>query len=371
MAKKKKSFWERYAHRKLTKELTNTGDDRLYTLSEEELAALRKIRISTYFKAGTAGLLGIAFLYLPYHLFGEALFPKRAIWIPFLDEFVALEIEFLAYSLLLVFIEIWYLTLVNIHSVDAISRACGAPKMEQKQFERHVEDLVNIGLERKQKELNKLGINPFAGLSKWSLFLYQTLIRLKATLTGFLWKIVVARILGRYAFRMLVDLLGGPIYAIWNMLGARKVMNEALVRVMAPPLILNLAQDLKTQFGDREDFKKVIFPTLQTIATSKRAYHYNHFLLAQSLVETFELSETPKYEANFVKRIHALPEDIRLAVSKMVVFGIIIDGKLSILEKRTIQKMQKEGVLNCSIEQVKEWSNNYFEGRGLDDFFVH
>lgn len=371
MTKKKKSFWERYAHKRLTTALAQYGDDKLFKLSNEERAALKKIRSSTYFKAGMAGLLGIALLYLPYHLFGETLFPKRSMWIPFLNQNIEVEIEFLVYSLVLVFLEIWYLTLVNIHAVDAISRACGAPQMEQKEFERHVDDLVNIGLERKQKELNKLGINPFAGLSKWSLFLYQTLVRLKATLTGFLWKILVARVLGRYAFRMLVDLLGGPIYAIWNMLGARKVMNEALVRVMAPPLIANLVHELKEQFGDRDEFKQIIFPTLQTIATSKRAYHYNHFLLAQSLVETFDLSTCPEYDPHFIQRIPELPADLRMTVAKVIIFGIIIDGKLSLLEKRTLRKMKTQGVISCSVDQVKKWSKDYFEGRGLDDFIVH
>ena len=124
---KKKSFWEKYALKQLSIQDQSLNEDELYILSEDELRALKKIRINTYIKAGLAGALGIFLLYIPFNLFGESLFPKRTFCIPWVEMDVELEIEFLVYSLVLVLIEIYYLTYVNIKAVSSIAKACGCP----------------------------------------------------------------------------------------------------------------------------------------------------------------------------------------------------------------------------------------------------
>lgn len=368
--KKKRSFWERYAYRQLSKNVRTQEADDLFILSAEEKEALRTIRNSTYFKAGLAGVLGIVLLYVPYHLFGDNLFPKHAVWIPFYKDYIELEIEFLIYSVVLVFLEIWYLTFVNIQSVNAIAKACGNLDPAHSEFEENIDSLINVGLEKKRKELEKVGINPYEGLSKWGVLAFQVVVKLKAAISGFIWKILVSKILGRYALRMVVDVLGAPIYAIWNIYACRKVMNEARVQVMAPPLINNFALQLEAEFKDNEEFKSVIYPTLQAISVSKRAFHYNHFLLATALLTRFniEINPDPDYDPDFLKKVDDLSPEIQKAVSKLIVFGIIIDGGLSLIEKRSLVRLKKEKVLPYTLNQVKQWSNEYFEGKGIDAF---
>jgi len=63
----------------------------LFLLSEEELLGLKKIRNSTYLKAGLAGVLGVALLFIPYHVFGEILFPVSRIWIPIYAAYLELR----------------------------------------------------------------------------------------------------------------------------------------------------------------------------------------------------------------------------------------------------------------------------------------
>jgi hypothetical protein len=369
MKKKKRSFWERYAYKQLSKNVRTQQDDNLSILSDQEKEALRKIRISTYLKAGLAGALGIVLLYVPYHIFGETLFPKRDIWIPIYEDYMSLEIEFLIYSIVLVFIEIWYLTLINIQAVDRIAKACGCLNPNDSNFEEKVDSLIKVGLEKKHKELVKVGINPYEGLSKWGVVAFQIVVKMKAAISGFIWKIFVSKILGRYAFRMIVDVLGAPIYAAWNIYASRKVMNEARVRVMAPPLINNFSLQLESEFKGNEEFQSIIYPTLQAISVSKRSFHYNHFLLATSLLTRFdiEVQTDPDYDRDFLKKVDELSPEIQKAVSKLIVFGILIDGGLSQIEKRSLIRLKKEGVLPYSLDEVKVWSNNYFEGKGMND----
>lgn len=364
---KKRSFWEKYAHKKIEVNDSFTGNE-LHILSEEELAQLKTIRSTTYLKAGIAGALGIILLYVPYHIFGETLFPSRTITLPYFNIDVQVEIEFLIFTLVLVFIEIWYLTYININAVSAIANACGFPRKEDQLLEGNIRALVNVGIEKKQKDLDTLGINPYAGLSKVGVWLFYVLVKLKAAISSVLWKILVSKILGRFAFRALVDLFGAPLYAVWNIYAARKVMNEARVRVMAPSLIDQFTKSLQSDFLNESDFKKTIYNGLHLISTSKRSYHNNHFLLASSLIKAFDIDVEADYTEKkvFLKELSLLSEKKQEAISRLIVFGIIIDGNLNFIEKRAIAKLQKEGVIPFSMEEIKKWSNDYFEGKGLE-----
>ncbi len=370
---KRRSYWERYALNQLSLEHQSISDEELYILDASELKALKRIRNRTYLRAGLAGALGVILLYTPYHLFGEALFPKRMFTIPFLEKNIELEVEFLIYSVILVLIEITYMSFLNIKAVTDIANACGCPNQNDPNKEENMNSLINVGLDKKQKQLEQLGINPYEGLSKWGVYAFQTLIRLKAAISGFLWKLFVSKILGRYAFRMLVDLLGAPLYAGWNIYSSRKIMNEARVRVMAPPLIYKYAKLLHDEFKDNDQFKKHLYDGLHAISTTKRSFHYNHFLLASSLLNKFEieLEGDPPVDNDFLQKIDEFEDDLQKAFSKLILFGIMIDGGITWVEKRSIRRLRTEGVLKVSDEQIYKWSNDFFEGKGMDSFFAY
>jgi hypothetical protein len=369
---KKKSYFERYAYDQLTRNKEGQAGEELFLLSDKEIAALRKIRIATYLKAIIAGSLGVVLLYVPYHLWGDILFPTTNVSVFFLQDPLPLEIEFLIYSVVLVIAEIWYLTIVNIKAVSSIAAACGCPSTSDPNFEDNVGALIAVGLEKKQKELASIGINPYEGLSKWSVILYQIVLKLKAALSGFLLKLLVTKVLGRYALRMIVDLAGIPVYAFWNAWGVRTIMNETRVRVMAPPLINKFTQKLYEDFKDNEQFRSTIYNTLQAISTSKRSFHYNHFLLATSILNKFEIpvSTQPNYEEDFLKNIPKFEAEVERAIAKLLLFGIMIDGRLSMREKRALKNLRELGVMPYSEGQVKQWTKDYFEGRGLEEFLA-
>jgi hypothetical protein len=372
MAKEKKiGFWERFAKKELSRIGHAQDADELFILTEEEIAVLKKIQGTTYWKVGLAGALGVALLFVPYYLFGATLFPMNKIWIPYYDKYIDVEISFLVYSLVLVLAEIWFLTYTNIRSVAKIAHACGHPNPSDQNFENNVNALIAVGLEKKQTELKAIGINPYEGLHPYSVFTYQIILKLKATLSGILFKLLVKKMLGRYALRAIIDFAGMPIYAFWNIWGARQVMNEARIRVMAPPLIKRCAEELYLQQKENPEFKKVLYDTLQLISESKRSFHYNHFLLSITMFEKFgiEIKEKPTYNDDYLEEIPNLSPLTRKGVQQLFVFGIMIDGSLSRREKKAIRFLISKGILAYSEEEVAQWCKDYFEGRGIEAFF--
>lgn len=63
--KKKPGFWERFATRELSRITATQPENELFLLSDEEIKSLKKIRNSTYWKVGLAGVLGVVLLYGP------------------------------------------------------------------------------------------------------------------------------------------------------------------------------------------------------------------------------------------------------------------------------------------------------------------
>ncbi len=372
MSKKKKlGFWEKFATKELSRVSAVQAGNELFLLSETEIKALSKIRKNTYWKVGLAGILGVALLYAPYHIFGASLFPETQVWIPIYKDYIPLEIGFIVYSLVLVLLEIWFLTYTNIKAVVKIAHACGHPNPNDQNFENNINALIAVGLEKKQNELESIGINPYEGLNPWGVFIFQTILRLKAAVSGFIFKLLVKKALGRYALRAVIDFAGMPVYAFWNIWGARKVMNEARIRVMAPPLIKRFADLIYAEQKDNPEFKKYLYDTLQLISESKRSFHYNHFLLSVSLLEKFEIviTEEPPYNEGFLTEIESLSNETRRGVQQLFVFGIMIDGGLSRREKKAIRYLIDKKMLQYAEAEVVQWSKDYFAGRGIETFF--
>ena len=57
------------------------------------------------------------------------------------------------------------------------------------------------------------------------------------------------------------------------------------------------------------------------------------------------------------------------SIAQLLTFGIMLDGALSRREKKSLIELNEQGVLPYTIDEVKKWSNDYFAGRGLEDFF--
>jgi hypothetical protein len=373
MAKKakRKGYWEKVAHKKIGVSGAIQQGEELFILSENEVEQLKKIRFQTYVKAGVAGTLGVLLLYIPYHLFEEALFPVSHVWLPVYEGYIDVEVSFLIYSVVLVLFEIWYLTYLNIKTVSSISRLCGHPNPTDENYENNLNALISVGIEKKQKQLESIGINPYQGLSKIGVTLFQMMLKLKAAVSNMLFRILVKKMLGRYALRFVLDFAGIPVYAFWNIWGAGKVMKESRIRVMAPPLIKKLANDIFLEQKENKEFVESLYDTLQLISESKRSFHYNHFLLSITMLDKFgvEINEELVYNDDFIEEIPDYSDLTKKGIEQLFVFGIMIDGKVSLREKKAVRYLVEKKVLSCSENDVIQWSKDYYNGKGIESFF--
>lgn len=367
----KPGYWEKFARKKIGEAVAVQDGDELFLLSEKEVNQLKIIRRNTFIQAGLAGILGVLFLYVPYHFFDKSLFPVIKIWLPIYNNYLDVEVAFLLYSGVLVLLEIWYLTYINIRAVSSISHTCGHPNPTDSNYEHNLNALISVGIEKREKELESIGINPYQGLSKTRVIIFQFLLKLKAAVSNMLFRVLVKKMLGRYALRFVLDFAGIPVYAFWNIWGARKAMNEARIRVMAPPLIIKLTEELYVVQKDNQEFINSIYECLQLISESKRSFHYNHFLLSITVLNKFgiEINSELKYNENFISEIAEKSALTQVGIEKLFVFGILIDGKISRREKKAIRYLSERKVLTRTEDIIQKWASDYFNGKGIASFF--
>jgi hypothetical protein len=314
-----------------------------------------------------AGTLGVLLLYLPPYLFPKA-FALWTVNCNFFSYTFDLPIFSLLYGIILALVEIYYLVFLNILSVYKMAAVCNFPPKHDPDHSMHIRSLVNIGVEKNAKNELTIGLNPFQGYSKFAIFMIFVWTRVRATLANMLFKMLLRRILGRYAIRVLVEIGGIPIMAGFNMYAANKVLKQARVRILSPGFIQHTVTYLHKKYKDDPKFIELIYDTLQFLAVRKRSFHENHYLLSIELLNAFNvpLRESHSVTDDFAEKLKSLPEELQDDVAHLIVIGMIIDGHLSYLERQSLDELSEVGVIEYNSKEVEEIMNHFINGRGKE-----
>jgi hypothetical protein len=360
---------ERLAYRYL-KGLTNIpaqDSASLHLLTKEELNAIQAIVRESLLSAAFIGVIGVLLLYIPQYYF-PTLFYEFPVYLSVINSSFSFPITGLIYGITLAYLEIYVLMAINIKAVFKIAKVCGFPDKNDPDYDKHIESLMRVGLEKEDKTTTTYGLNPLQGASKWTLFLFLVLSRLKATISNFVAKIILRRILGRYALRTIIDMVGVPVFAFWNAYASYIVIQETKVRIMAPNLIRQLCRDLARQFKSNPLFSAQLYDTLQYIAMAKRRYHHNHFLLAKNILITFDvpLKENHSLDENYLHHLKTLDPDVKEGIVKVLMMGFVLDGNLSVKEKAMVASLHEQGIIPYDVDTVENWIVSFVSGKGLN-----
>ncbi|MCS6823813.1 MAG: hypothetical protein NZ529_05915 [Cytophagaceae bacterium] len=346
----------------------NTHEPHLLNVTERK--EIKKIYNNTLFYAALFGVLGVLCLYLPTYYWQEV-FYDHLIYFPIINKELPVPIITTLYGLVLLYIELYALSAVNLTAVYKIAKVCGFPPLHDPKFNDHIEALMRVGLEKNDKTSQSYGINPLQGVSKVRLFLFLLINRLKGTITNYAAKFIIKGLLGRVALRQVIDMTGIPVYAFWNAYAAHLVIHETKIRIMAPYLIQYYATSIHQRYGQNDEFRGMIYETLQFIAISKRKYHHNHFLLAEEMLRKFNIPLVHHFELapGYLERVIKLSPDVRLEIVKFMALGFIIDGDFSIKERTAINKLHKQNIIPFGSKEVDLWAKRFINGEGLEGFF--
>lgn len=345
----------------------NLPEDDFHILNPQELAEMKQVMRKGMLHAGLYGAFAVMLYYLPLYLFpdffAEFLGSYKVFGFPFEFNFVTFGL-----NILLVLAEVFFLTRINIWAVAKTANASGFPDKRDPNYDHHVEQLFTVGLDSPNKETLKFGIDPYEDTPKFYILLFTVFNLIKATLTNFVVKLVVVKVLARSSLRQYADLVGVPVFFIWNAIATWRIIEAAKIYIMAPGLIHQLAHQVEALRED-ERFRQNIYDAMQYIVTVKRSFHHNHYLLVKALIDVFDLAHFKDKETDrlaFLQKIKASSPEIKLAYSKLIVMGIIIDGSISRREWKALNYLFAEGIICLDPKDAKTWCKDFVAGRGLD-----
>ncbi|MGC4100625.1 LBF_2804 family protein [Ferruginibacter sp.] len=340
-------------------------DNQLFLLTEEEIKIIRNKERIAIWLAAFFGAMGVVLLYVPQYAFPH-LFPDTAISL--FGKTFKVPIIMLVYSVVLVIIEIMLLTFLNIWCTHEIAVATGFLNYQSKKEKEKRNLLINIGLEKKNKAVLKYGIDPLQGINKKALMAWNFFFILKATLSNMLFKILIQRLLGRYAVKALQDFAGIPIFAAWNAYGTKVILKEARVIIMGQNLIEVVCQRIRKDQEPTEAFKQLLYDTLQYIAISKRDFHQNHFILTKNLFEIYNVQPKDNHwlEEGYYEKLRAAGKEEKEVCQLLIVIGFLLDGRLSVRERLQVHELRKEGLLDISTDEITAYQRDFLNGRGIE-----
>ncbi|WP_138498482.1 LBF_2804 family protein [Spirosoma lacussanchae] len=337
--------------------------DEPYVLNPTESRVIRRTKVVTLTMAALLGILGVLMLYLPQYSWPD-LFVSTPITL--FGTTYALPLVTMLYGLLLVYLEINLLIAINLRGVKNIMQVCQFPKAHDAQYERHLRALADAALEKTNRGVLRFGIDPYLNLPRWGLTMFFLVNMIRGALSSLVLKFLLRRVAGRFALRQVTDLAGLPVYAFWNAWASWQVLHEAQVRVMAPLTIREFVNELYDEWGNNPQFRPLILEALQYVAILKRQYNYAHFLLTETLVHRFELQTSATLTGHFAEQVANAPVEVRRSLERLLVFGVLVDGKLSWFEKRRLRQLRRKGLLsNYQPADIERIGSEYNAGRGL------
>lgn len=351
--------------------------DAYHILNAEEIIQISRIRRQALFLAALCGTLGVLILYMPVYIWGESIFWKIPLNIPFIG-LIDFPLGFTLYGIVLAIIEIVALWLLNLRAVNRIAEVSGFPPVNDTFYERNIEMLFEISMEKPNTQILAYQINPLEGLTKWQILFFTAFNLLKATLSNMIVKFILGRVLARLALRFfflkyLIDLISIPIFAFWDAYGTHRVIRQAKIRIMASALIHQITKQLHKDFKDDPHFIHNLLDALQLIAVAKRTFHHNHLILVESLLQKFKITPTKKpiiEENNLLAKIKQADRKTQMGLAKLFIFGLLIDGNLSQRERKILTRLNQENIFQLDFQTLKKWERSFQQGKGLDELFA-
>lgn len=341
-----------------------SSDEHLHLLNGAESRHIQRSRYGLMALAALLSVAGFLAYYLPVY-WALQIFPATTVAIPGLAVPVRLPWGELLWAVLLATIEIILLTLLNIAGVHEIAVATGFVHAGNKPEKS--KDLLHIGLEKKTTEITSYGIDPFQGLNKWALLLFNTMLRLKGWLGSQAIRYLTRVLLGRYAVRAVLDFAGMPLYMAINAYSVHTVMREAQVIIMGQTIIGLLVKQLP-RLPLAEPEKELLYDTLQYIAVSKRDFHQNHYLLTKELLELFHIApkQNHRLSPDYFARLARSRAEVTSLCQIVILLGFILDGRLSLRERWKLRELNAVGILTEDHAEIRNHLRNFLQGRGVE-----
>lgn len=194
---------------------------------------------------------------------------------------------YLAFAGVVTVLEIGFLYWNALRGVANVSRLAGLRYSQTASLEPEIQltlhGVSRVALEYPSPGSLIYGIDPHAYLHGWKLIFKALLYRLKISLSSFILRLLLRRLLGRLTLRGLLPVLTGPLYALWNAWIAARIMQHAYLQARGPALVTYL---METLAGSDEHTRLLVAKGAGELIMRNQYPHPNLVLLLARLLDS-------------------------------------------------------------------------------------
>jgi hypothetical protein len=319
--------------------------DAIHFLNADERHALRRVERGAIARAALAGAISTVIaaaveVTIAQPLLGRR--PRLATWEDQGRFYAVVALATVVTSIL----EILFLYWDGLRAVHRLSREAGLDLFPNEDDDKALAGaMARAALELPNPTAMLFGVNPHREASRLRLVVASLVYKAKISVTNFLMKALVRRMLGRAFVRGWLPFVAVPITAAWNGFICWLIMREARIRAMGPSLVfasgITLSPIARTA-------------ALRAIASSIVRTEDVHPNLAALFYEVARrVDRLPRERGRaiatdddgdlddprvFLERVAGLAPDEQRIVLQILAIASIIDGRLTRAEKRLLEE---------------------------------
>jgi hypothetical protein len=342
-------------------------NDGIHILSREEQSRLRGVEFKAIARAACIGVISALFCALSWPaatwILG-ATEPHTTFW----QNWRHYLIMFGVISVGTV-IEIVLLYWNALHAVHRLSRVAGLQLFDEDRKPFPVTNaLIQAALELPYSREETNGALPGREVSRWWVLTVAILYRLKVTFTYYLSKILVQRLLGRILVRWAIELIAIPVYAFWDALVTFLVVRKARINAMGPSMVLEAVNQIETEYPDLDDSSREILLCAVGCTVARNAnLHPNVAYLLQVIHQRFGLDSIEAIDQSdrLLGLLAEASDDDRRLAAQVLSLSLVIDGRISVWERRLLMEIQKACGMPNNQRELKDALKSFYRGQSM------
>ena len=343
--------------------------DTIEPFTEDDVSELRRFERGAIIRAGLAGALtGLAVamgaLVVDYvDALGDNQVTRFILNYP--------EIFLTIVATLVTIAEIAYLYVLGVRTICELSERTEKTRLATVQDQSWELDLTSLALEIPFSTDPVFGINPMRETSPLKALMISLAYKAKISISTFIAKALVKRVLGRGVARSIIELATVPIFAVWNVLIFVWVLRKVRMVLIGPRLIRELALLAfpNSDYTPNDDFHGCMATALGVLIVQKGELHPNAARFLDYLMQSFELKEgdfSDKREVLHEQISHLNPQD-QLRLFRSCLILAVLDGNYKKREENLLANIALRLNLEWSTAEVKRYSNSLSKSGWITD----
>ena len=344
-------------------------EDTVEPFTENDVRELRRFEHGAIIRAGLAGALsGLAAamgaLVVDYvDALGETSVTR------FIQNYPEVFITIIA--ILATIVEVSYLYFLGVRTIHELSEKTEKTRLAAIQDQSWEFDLTRLALEIPFSTDPVFGINPMREASPLKTLMISLAYKAKISISSFVAKALVKRVLGRSAARSIIELATVPIFAVWNALIFVWVLRKVRMVLIGPRLIRELALLAfpNSDYTPDDGYQASMATALGVLIVQKGELHPNAARLLDYLVQSFGIKAeqiSDKREVLYEQISRLDPQD-QLRLFRSCLLVAVLDGNYKKREENLLADIATRLNLEWSTAEVKRYANSLKKSGWITD----